>query len=153
MCFVSLTKAVNALLDSGQDGSMVCYDIRYALRLCRERNLTEACVQLSALLGLWESAVDLALTVDVKLAKQTATLPQNDPELRKKLWLKIGKFALSFALRTQAVKICIVCLATPFLHIVLSERPVMCRCCPSVQWPVPALLLSYKGQFAQQRTQ
>jgi hypothetical protein len=72
----------------------VCYDIRYALRLCQERNLTEACVQLSALLGLWESAVDLALTIDVKLAQQTANLPQNDPELRKKLWLKIGKFFL-----------------------------------------------------------
>ncbi|GFG37001.1 hypothetical protein Cfor_07076 [Coptotermes formosanus] len=75
----------------GQDASVVCYDIRYALRLCQERNLTEACVQLSALLGLWESAVDLALTIDVKLAQQTANLPQNDPELRKKLWLKIAK--------------------------------------------------------------
>jgi hypothetical protein len=75
----------------GQDASVVCYDIHYALRLCQERNLTEACVQLSALLGLWESAVDLALTVDVKLAKQTANLPQNDPDLRKKLWLKIAK--------------------------------------------------------------
>lgn len=75
----------------GQDASIVCYDIHYALRLCQERNLTEACVQLSALLGLWESAVDLALTVDIKLAKQTANLPQNDPDLRKKLWLKIAK--------------------------------------------------------------
>jgi hypothetical protein len=87
---------VSRLLDSGQDSSIVCYDIHYALRLCQERNLTEACVQLSALLGLWESAVDLALTVDVKLAKQTANLPQNDPDLRKKLWLKIGKFTLHF---------------------------------------------------------
>lgn len=77
---------------------MVCYDVHYALRLCQERNLTEACVQLSALLGLWEVAVDLALSIDVKLAKQTASLPQNDPELRKKLWLKIGKFSLYFAL-------------------------------------------------------
>jgi hypothetical protein len=73
---------------------MVSYDIHYALRLCQERNLTEACVQLSALLGLWESAVDLALSIDVKLATQTASLPQNDPELRKKLWLKIGKLHL-----------------------------------------------------------
>ena len=70
---------------------MVCYDIHYALRLCREQGLTEACVQLSALLGLWEAAVDLALTVNVNLAKQTASMPQNDSELRKKLWLKIGK--------------------------------------------------------------
>lgn len=90
------TVKVSCFLDSGQDASVVCYDIHYALRLCQERNLTEACVQLSALLGLWESAVDLALTVDVKLAKQTANLPQNDPDLRKKLWLKIGKFASHF---------------------------------------------------------
>lgn len=75
----------------GQDISMVNYDVHYALRLCRERGLAEACVQLSALLGLWEAAVDLALLVSVDLAKQTATLPHNDPELRKKLWLKIGK--------------------------------------------------------------
>jgi hypothetical protein len=87
---------VSCFLDSGQDASIVCYDIHYALRLCQERNLTEACVQLSAVLGLWESAVDLALTVDVKLAKQTANLPQNDPDLRKKLWLKIGKYTLHF---------------------------------------------------------
>jgi hypothetical protein len=82
------------LLDVGQEASVVCYDVHYALRLCQERNLTEACVQLSALLGLWESAVELALTVDVNLAKQTANLPQNDPDLRKKLWLKIGEFTL-----------------------------------------------------------
>lgn len=67
------------------------YDVYFALRLCRERNLTMACVQLSALLGLWESAVDLALTIDPKKAKEIANMsPQNDVELRKKLWLKIG---------------------------------------------------------------
>lgn len=79
---------------TGQEASMVNYDVHYALRLCRERGLTEACVQLSALLGLWESAVDLALTVSVDLAKQTASLPQADDELTKKLWLKIGKWTI-----------------------------------------------------------
>ena len=79
----------------------MCYDIHYALRLCQEKNLTEACVQLSALLGLWESAVDLALTIDVNLAKQTANLPQNDPELKKKLWLKIGKFMHFLSIRSE----------------------------------------------------
>lgn len=49
-------------------------------------------MQLSALLGLWEIAVDLALEINVDLAKQTANRPQNDNELRKKLWLKIGTF-------------------------------------------------------------
>lgn len=74
----------------GQDASAVNYDIHYALRLCQDRGLTEACVQLSALLGLWESAVDLALTVSVDLAIKTANLHQSDPELLKRLWLKIG---------------------------------------------------------------
>ncbi|XP_063229884.1 vacuolar protein sorting-associated protein 18 homolog isoform X2 [Bacillus rossius redtenbacheri] len=82
-------KLMHYLAVQGQDALMIHYDVHYALRLCRERGLAQACVQLSALLGLWESAVDLALTVSVDLAKQTASMPQNDTELRKKLWLKI----------------------------------------------------------------
>lgn len=75
----------------GQDISMVHYDVHYGLRLCQEAKLTEACVQLSALLGLWAAAVDLALTINVDLAKQIAAMPSDsDNELRKKLWLKIG---------------------------------------------------------------
>lgn len=71
---------------------MVHYDVHYALRLCQECGLTEACVQLSALLGLWTTAVDLALTINVELAKQIVAMPShNDNELKKKLWLKIGK--------------------------------------------------------------
>ncbi|KAI4456526.1 vacuolar protein sorting-associated protein [Holotrichia oblita] len=80
----------------GQNLLMVQYDVYFALRLCQERNLTMACVQLSALLGLWESAVDLALTIDPKKAKEIANMsPQNDVELRKKLWLKIAEFVIS----------------------------------------------------------
>ncbi|TGZ50267.1 Vacuolar protein sorting-associated protein 18-like protein [Temnothorax longispinosus] len=76
----------------GQDISMVHYDVHYALRLCQEVGLTEACVQLSALLGLWTTAVDLALTISVDLAKQIAAMPSDhDDELRKKLWLKIAE--------------------------------------------------------------
>ncbi|XP_063971923.1 vacuolar protein sorting-associated protein 18 homolog [Diachasmimorpha longicaudata] len=76
----------------GQDISMVHYDVHYALRLCQENGLTDACVQLSALLGLWTTAVDLALTIDVDLAKIIAAMPShNDNELKKKLWLKIAE--------------------------------------------------------------
>nr|XP_034180513.1 vacuolar protein sorting-associated protein 18 homolog [Osmia lignaria] len=76
----------------GQDINMVHYDVHYALRLCQEVGLTEACVQLSALLGLWTTAVDLALTISVDLAKQIASMPpDHDHELRKKLWLKIAE--------------------------------------------------------------
>ncbi|KZC05612.1 Vacuolar protein sorting-associated protein 18 like protein, partial [Dufourea novaeangliae] len=76
----------------GQDINMVHYDVHYALRLCQEVGLTKACVQLSALLGLWTTAVDLALTINVDLAKQIAAMPtDHDDELRKKLWLKIAE--------------------------------------------------------------
>ncbi|XP_044574836.1 vacuolar protein sorting-associated protein 18 homolog isoform X2 [Cotesia glomerata] len=76
----------------GQDITMVHYDVHYALRLCQEAGLTEACVQLSALLGLWTTAVDLALTINVDLAKQVAAMPSHhDNELKKKLWLKIAE--------------------------------------------------------------
>ncbi|XP_034942311.1 vacuolar protein sorting-associated protein 18 homolog isoform X2 [Chelonus insularis] len=76
----------------GHDITMVPYDVHYALRLCQEVGLTEACVQLSALLGLWTTAVDLALTINVDLAKQIAAMPSHhDNELKKKLWLKIAE--------------------------------------------------------------
>lgn len=72
---------------------MVNYDIRYALKLCQEYGLKKACVQLFSLLGLWESAVDLALAVNLDLAKRTAIQPSNEnPELCKRLWLKIGTY-------------------------------------------------------------
>ncbi|CAH0563550.1 unnamed protein product [Brassicogethes aeneus] len=82
------------LNQQGQD--MVNYDIHFALRLCYESKLTSACVQLSGLLGLWESAVELALTVSVDKAIELANMPpENDLELRKKLWLKIAQHVVS----------------------------------------------------------
>lgn len=77
-------------------GEELILDVHFALRLCSEHNLTEACVRLSGLLGLWEEAVDLALKVDVELAKTMANMsPENDEELRKKLWLKIAQHVVS----------------------------------------------------------
>jgi hypothetical protein len=86
-------KLMQYLNAQGQELSLVNYDVHFALRLCQDNaDLKEACVQLSGLLGLWESAVDLALTINLKLAKQLADMPpEEDVELRKKLWLKIGK--------------------------------------------------------------
>ncbi|VEN49877.1 unnamed protein product [Callosobruchus maculatus] len=89
-------KLMDYLKSQGQEISMVNYDVHFALRLCHEKNLTEACVQLSGLLGLWESAVDLAITVDLELAKKMANMsPESDLELRKKLWLKIAQHVVS----------------------------------------------------------
>lgn len=84
-------KLMNYLKLQGSEISAVSYNPKFALRLCREHQLTNACVQLSIVLGLWEAAVDLALTVSVDLAKTTASLPIYDMELSKKLWLKIGE--------------------------------------------------------------
>ncbi|XP_023014330.1 vacuolar protein sorting-associated protein 18 dor isoform X2 [Leptinotarsa decemlineata] len=84
-------KLMNYLNSQGQEISMVNYDVHFALRLCHENNQKRACVQLFGLLGLWESAVDLALTVELDLAKKVANMsPEDDLELRKKLWLKIA---------------------------------------------------------------
>lgn len=83
---------MNYLKLQGKEISVVNYDPRFALRLCREHRLVEACVQLSVVLGLWEASVDLALTVSIDLAKRIASFPDNDMELSKKLWLKIGGY-------------------------------------------------------------
>lgn len=70
----------------------IYYDVYFALRLCQEKKRNKACVKLSAILELWEYAIDLALEdKDLELAQQVANMPQqSDVELRKKLWLKIG---------------------------------------------------------------
>ncbi len=73
---------------------MVPYDLKYALRLATEKGLSRAAVHLYTTLGLHEEAVELALDVDLELAKQCAKKPkQSEPdnqELTKKLWLRIG---------------------------------------------------------------
>ncbi|XP_055383073.1 vacuolar protein sorting-associated protein 18 homolog isoform X2 [Condylostylus longicornis] len=83
-------KLLYYLNTQGRDLSSIHYDENYALRVCEEHNAKEASVFLQCLLQLWESAVELALTFDIKLAKNTASQP-NDPELKKKLWLRIAE--------------------------------------------------------------
>ncbi|XP_027053569.1 vacuolar protein sorting-associated protein 18 homolog [Pocillopora damicornis] len=76
----------------GQDPEEVCYDMKYALRLCSEHDKQKACVHIYSTMGLFEEAVDLSLKVDVDLAKIQAQKPPEDDEvLRKKLWLRIAR--------------------------------------------------------------
>ncbi|KAI0002078.1 Pep3/Vps18/deep orange family-domain-containing protein [Russula vinacea] len=71
------------------------YDLDYALRLCSETGRIQPCVHIYSQMGLWESSVDLALEKgDLELAKINADKPEDDPQLRKKLWLKIAKFVV-----------------------------------------------------------
>ncbi|XP_019754048.2 vacuolar protein sorting-associated protein 18 homolog isoform X1 [Dendroctonus ponderosae] len=89
-------KLMEYLNSQGQEVSLINYDVYFALRLCAEQQQNEACVKLYALLNLWESAVDLALKVNLELAKTMADMsPENDLELKKKLWLKIAQHVVS----------------------------------------------------------
>ncbi|KAE8215675.1 hypothetical protein CF327_g1075 [Tilletia walkeri] len=68
------------------------YDLDYALRTCVTNECQEACVQIYAKMGLYESAVDLALDYgDVELASRCADMMEADDVLKKKLWLKSAK--------------------------------------------------------------
>lgn len=75
----------------GRDDTLVHYDIHYALKVCTDLDVKEACVFLQCLLQMWITAVELALKVDMKLAKETASRPA-DSKMRRKLWLRIGKY-------------------------------------------------------------
>ncbi|XP_017310953.1 vacuolar protein sorting-associated protein 18 homolog [Ictalurus punctatus] len=79
------------LEQAGTHASEIHYDLKYALRLCAEHGYHQACVLVYRIMELYEEAVDLALQVDVDLAKSCADLPEDDEELRKKLWLKIAR--------------------------------------------------------------
>ncbi|PRP82641.1 hypothetical protein PROFUN_09752 [Planoprotostelium fungivorum] len=70
------------------------FDIKNALRLCLKENKTKPCVLLYSAMGQYEEAVDLALEVDLNLAKENANKPEEDEGLRKKLWLKIARFVV-----------------------------------------------------------
>lgn len=90
------SKLLDYLDSQGNELGMINFDVHFALRLCQERNLIKACVHLSCLLGLWESAVDLALEINLDLAKEIANKPpEEDVELRKKLWLKIAQYVVA----------------------------------------------------------
>ncbi|ENN82501.1 hypothetical protein YQE_01126, partial [Dendroctonus ponderosae] len=89
-------KLMEYLNSQGQEVSLINYDVYFTLRLCAEQQQNEACVKLYGLLNLWESAVDLALKVNLELAKTMADMsPENDLELKKKLWLKIAQHVVS----------------------------------------------------------
>ncbi|KAI0094977.1 Pep3/Vps18/deep orange family-domain-containing protein [Irpex rosettiformis] len=72
------------------------YDLDYALRLCKQTGRTQPCVHIYAKMGLWESSVDLALEKgDLELAMINADMPpEEDRQLRKRLWLKIARYVV-----------------------------------------------------------
>ncbi|KAJ1104409.1 hypothetical protein NDU88_001821 [Pleurodeles waltl] len=97
------------LLNAGTNPNRIHYDLKYALRLCAEHGHHHACVHVYRVMELYEEAVDLALQVDVDLAKSCADLPEEDEELKKKLWLKIARHVVQ---EEKDVKKAMVCLSS-----------------------------------------
>ena len=72
------------------------FDLTYALRVCLTAGKQRACVLLYCCMGLYVEAVDLALKVDVGLAKEAADRPPKEETLlRKRLWTKIAVHVVS----------------------------------------------------------
>ncbi|RKO96530.1 hypothetical protein CAUPRSCDRAFT_259, partial [Caulochytrium protostelioides] len=68
------------------------YDSQYALRLCHRKGLVQCVIEIYHSLQLYEQGVQLALSVaDVDLAKKHADSIENDPELRKRLYMQIAR--------------------------------------------------------------
>lgn len=65
-------------------------DLKYALRICTQHGKTRACVHIYSCMELYEEAVELALRVDIGLAKENASKPKNE-EMAKRLWLMIAR--------------------------------------------------------------
>jgi len=67
------------------------FDVKNALRLCLKEGRMMSCVLLYSAMAQYEEAVDIALEIDIELAKENANKPEDDEGLRKKLWLKIAR--------------------------------------------------------------
>ncbi|KAI9005046.1 vacuolar protein sorting protein 18 [Hyaloraphidium curvatum] len=77
------------------EGGRRYYDVQLALRRCSQSNLTQACVFLYGLLGMYQDAVELALRKDeMALAQTYADRPEEDPELKKQLWMRIARHVI-----------------------------------------------------------
>ncbi|KAF8761172.1 Pep3/Vps18/deep orange family [Rhizoctonia solani] len=96
------------------------YDLDYALRICRTNGRIQPCVHIYAKMGLYEESVSLALEKgDLELAQITANMPEDDIQLRKKLWLKVARYvvedkkdiktAMQFLSNTELLKIEDIC--------------------------------------------
>ncbi|KAI0225177.1 tethering complex subunit [Massospora cicadina] len=68
------------------------YSLDYALRLCLQYNRVHAAVLIYGFLGLYEAAVEAALKHgDLELAKINADKADDNPELRRSLWLRVAR--------------------------------------------------------------
>ena len=61
-------KKKNTLMFQELEKNGLCYDLKFALRLCSEHGHKRECVHIYSLMGLYEEAVDLALQVNILLS-------------------------------------------------------------------------------------
>lgn len=72
-------------------------DLQLCLRLCTDIKLFRTCVSLYSSMGLFDEALDLALTFDIELAKNIANKAESDDH-QKQLWLTIAQRVLTDSL-------------------------------------------------------
>jgi len=78
-----------------------CYlDLQFCLRLCTELKLVRSCVILYSSMELFDEALNLALGLDIELAKSIARKAESDDH-QKKLWLTIAEHILTRNLDIQ----------------------------------------------------
>ncbi|KAH0537378.1 hypothetical protein FGG08_005820 [Glutinoglossum americanum] len=72
------------------------YDADFALRLCIQHKRVQSCVHIYSSMEQYLQAVELALKHDeIDLASIVADRPEDNPTLRKKLWLAVAKKVIS----------------------------------------------------------
>ena len=87
----------------GEAGGPPLYDVAFALRTCLARGARRAAVELYVASGALAEAVDLALCVDVELAKAVADKPgEEDEAARRTLWLRVASHVVRAAAEADA---------------------------------------------------
>jgi len=72
------------------------YDADFALRICIETERVQSCVFIYSSMKQYYQAVELALKHDdIELASLVANRPEDDPTMRKKLWLAVARKVIS----------------------------------------------------------
>lgn len=75
---------------SDEEAQQCRLDLQLCLRLCTGLKLTKTCVKLYSAMELYDEALNLALDIDIELAKEIASKPESE-ETQKRLWLAIGE--------------------------------------------------------------
>ena len=88
--------ALLAYLKSQSTSPAPLYDSDFALRLCILHNRVQSCVHIYSSTSQHLQAVELALKHnEISLASSIADRPEENPALRKKLWLAVAKKVIS----------------------------------------------------------